>query len=72
MSRNHIHMAAGHKGEVMSGMRFNCNLYIEIDIEKAMKDGIKFYVSENNVILSKGIDGILAKKYFKTVTNKEG
>ena len=32
MQRNHIHFASGHKGTVISGMRHDCNLYIEIDL----------------------------------------
>jgi 2'-phosphotransferase len=64
MSRNHIHLAAGYKQDVLSGMRANCNLIIEIDIKKAMEDGIIFLLSENNVILTKGRDGVLSPKYF--------
>lgn len=45
MSRNHIHLAAGYKNEVISGMRKSCNLFIEIDLEKAFNDNIKFFVS---------------------------
>lgn len=33
-------------------MRGNCNAYIEVDIAAAMKDGIIFYVSSNNVVLT--------------------
>ena len=33
-------------------MRNTCDIYIEIDLEGAMKDGIKFYISSNNVILT--------------------
>ena len=67
MARNHIHLAAGFHLEVISGMRKNCTLFIEIDIEKAMMDDIKFYKSSNNVILTSGVCGILDKKYFKSV-----
>ena len=37
-----------------------------------MKDGIKFYISSNNVILTEGVDGILYSKYFKKVVSKDG
>ncbi len=72
MSRNHIHLAAGYKNDVLSGMRANCDLIIEIDIKKAMQDGIEFLLSENNVILTKGNNGILSPKYFKSVVNNHG
>jgi 2'-phosphotransferase len=45
MARNHIHLAPGYSNEVISGMRKNCNLFIQIDLEKAFKDNIKFYKS---------------------------
>ncbi len=40
-------------------MRDDCDLIIEIDLEKALKDNIVFYLSKNNVILTKGINGVL-------------
>ena len=33
-------------------MRSSCDIYIEIDMFMAIKDGIDFYVSSNNVILT--------------------
>jgi len=74
MNRNHIHFSIGYKEdkEVISGMRNNTNLFIEINIEAAMKDDIKFYISKNNVVLTSGIDGILEAKYFKKVVDNEG
>lgn len=35
-------------------------------------DGIVFYRSKNNVILSSGIDGFIDPKYFEKVIDKEG
>lgn len=64
MKRNHIHFAAGYKKDVISGMRGNCDVFIEIDMGKAMNDGIVFYMSENEVILTSGLDGVLPIKYF--------
>jgi len=37
-----------------------------------MKDGINFYISSNNVILTEGVNGVLPPKYFKAVINKIG
>lgn len=74
MSRNHIHFAPGMPKQegVISGMRGSCDVYIEIDLFKAMKDGINFYISSNNVILTEGVNGALDPKYFKKVVGKDG
>ena len=72
MKRNHIHFAAGELGSdgVISGMRRSAQVYIYIDVHKAMKDGIKFFRSSNNVILSPGNEaGTIDCQYFKTVKN---
>ncbi|KAJ3277621.1 tRNA 2'-phosphotransferase 1 [Blyttiomyces sp. JEL0837] len=69
MGRNHIHFAVGKFGEegVISGMRKSCSAFIYVNAAKAMADGIKFYRSPNNVILSEGIDGVLRPEYFEKV-----
>ena len=72
MKRNHIHFAAGEPGSegVISGMRSSAQVYIYIDVHSAMKDGLKFFRSSNNVILSPGNDqGVIPPKYFKQVKN---
>jgi 2'-phosphotransferase len=33
-------------------------------MEKAMKAGIEFYISKNNVVLSSGINGVIAPEFF--------
>jgi 2'-phosphotransferase len=50
MGRKHIHMAKSI--DAKSGKRKTCNMLVYVDMESAMKDGIKFYESENGVILS--------------------
>lgn len=73
MTRNHIHFAAGEPGSdgVISGMRNSCDVLIFIDMQTALNDGVKFFRSANNVILSPGDDkGIVAPKYFKTVVQR--
>jgi 2'-phosphotransferase len=69
MKRNHVHFSIGqkHDDDVISGMRNSSNATIVLDLEGAMNDGIKFYISQNNVILSAGIDGIVPAKYIKNV-----
>ena len=62
MSRKHIHIAESE--DVISGQRNNCNLYIYINMQLAINDGIKFYRSSNGVILTPGnSDGYLVPKY---------
>ncbi|EPY51980.1 tRNA 2'-phosphotransferase Tpt1 [Schizosaccharomyces cryophilus OY26] len=74
MKRNHIHCATGLFGEagVISGIRKSCTLYIYIDVLKAMQHGVEFYQSENGVILTEGINGILSPVFFKKVETNLG
>jgi len=71
MKRNHIHFAIGevNDGEVISGMRTSVQIKVYVDVVKAMQDGIKFYCSQNNVILCPGVgeQGLLDRKYFSKV-----
>lgn len=72
MRRQMIHMASGvpSTGGVISGMRKSSEVIIHIDLERAIQDGVPFYVSSNGVILSPGVEasGILPAKYFSEVT----
>ncbi|KAF3080854.1 hypothetical protein TWF102_010476 [Orbilia oligospora] len=66
MGRTHIHCAAGlpkasvhpETGEeipaVLSGMRFDAEVLFYIDILKGVQDGLKFWRSDNGVILTTG------------------
>jgi len=60
--------------DVISGMRKNCNVFIYVDLKKALEDGFSFFRSQNGVILSPGNDrGILPIRYFeKVVLVKQG
>ena len=72
MNRNHIHFAAGLPGEggIISGMRQSSQVYIYINGMICAKDGIKFYRSDNGVILCPGFEnGILPTKYFADVVD---
>jgi len=76
MKRNHIHLARGILGDehVISGMRQSSELLVYINTEKAMKDGIEFFISENGVILTPGDkSGYIPPKYFeKVISSKTG
>ena len=76
MKRNHIHFATGLLGEegVISGMRYSCTVLIYLDFEKALKEGVQFFKSENGVVLTEGVkgEGYLPKEYFSKVVTKNG
>lgn len=70
MKRTHIHMAKGKPGDtnVISGIRKSANVFIFIDVEKALAENICFYESKNGVILSAGNDeGYIPVSCFKNV-----
>lgn len=72
MSRTHIHFATGFpsNSNVISGARNSANVFIIIDMEKALDDGIEFFRSSNGVILTEGVGGIIEPKYFKEIIYK--
>jgi 2'-phosphotransferase len=67
MSRNCIHFSIGYKKEdhVLSGMRNNCQVYIELNAIQAHHSGIKFFISKNKVVLTPGLDGVIPSKFIK-------
>lgn len=71
MARTNIHMGIGLPGKdgVISGMRFNCEVVVEVNISQAAASGVKFFKSENNVVLSPGLgnEGYLPPDYFRSV-----
>jgi len=69
MQRNHIHFAKGLFGDpgVVSGMRWSAGVAVYIDTKAAMQAGIKFFISENGVILSSGVDGTIPPCFFSKV-----
>lgn len=68
MSRQHIHMfGLAHGRDNWHLMRSAVNLYVFVNVAAAQQDGIKFMLSDNGVILSPGIDGVLPPKYLTLV-----
>jgi len=68
--RKDIHFSIRDPGqEVISGMRQSSQIAIYVDLPRAAQDGIAFYRSANDVILSAGINGAISSKYFKSVWN---
>src|SRR3990170_1485258 len=50
MARNHIHFANGLSAT--SGIRKNTNVLIYMNMDLALSEGIKFFISDNGVILT--------------------
>jgi len=74
MNRNHIHLAQGVPGSgVLSGMRQSSEVYIYVDVQKAIDDGVQFFLSSNGVVLTAGNDkGYLLPKYFERPVDRNG
>lgn len=71
MNRNHIHLTeTEHFSGNVSGFRSSSEILIYINVSKAMSDGVVFYRSANNVILTEGINGVLSNKYFTKVIDR--
>ena len=57
---------------VISGMRMSSTVLIYIDINAALAAGIKFFVSENGVILTEGNEqGVLPYEFFEKVESRK-
>jgi 2'-phosphotransferase len=73
MGRSHIHFSPGIVGvdaNVRSGMRTSSTIHIYLDVPKCMQKGIKFFRSDNDVILSEGIDGVISPDCFLRVIDR--
>ncbi|KAF7551577.1 hypothetical protein G7Z17_g4925 [Cylindrodendrum hubeiense] len=73
MGRNHVHCSTGTPEDgVVSGMRKDAELIIEIDVEASLRDGVKWWKSDNDVLLTEGdAEGVLSSRYFKMVTGRQ-
>ncbi|KAF9617810.1 hypothetical protein IFM89_038992 [Coptis chinensis] len=74
MKRLHVHFSSGlpSGGEIISGMRRDVNILIFLDVRKALGDGLKLYISDNKVILTEGVDGVVPVKYFEKIETWPG
>ena len=67
-NRQYVHLSQDIETAKSVGMRhakYNSNLIIyEIDYKKMLKDGHKFYISENNVVLVECVP----KRYLKQIS----
>ncbi|PFH57394.1 hypothetical protein XA68_15127 [Ophiocordyceps unilateralis] len=74
MGRNHVHCSTGDPDEddgVVSGMRRDAELVVELDVEASLQAGVKWWRSENGVVLTEGDEnGLLSCRFFKSVTGR--
>lgn len=75
MGRNHVHCSTGTPEDgdaVVSGMRRDAELLVEIDLERSVSEGgVKWWRSENGVLLTEGDElGVLSSRFFRKVTGR--
>lgn len=69
MNRNHIHFS----DKIDRNIRKDANLYIYINVARAIASGLKFFRSSNGVILSPGDEnGIIKTGFFQEVHGRDG
>ena len=57
----------------MEGMRNSSQVLIFINVQKALDAGLKFFLSDNGVVLTEGDgEGILRTEFFERVENAKG
>ena len=74
MKRNHIHMATSiNPKAVVSGARQSAEVFIVINLAKALEAGIPFYLSSNGVVLSPGLaeTGLIPSEFFEAVVRRD-
>lgn len=62
MSRLYVHLSEDLETAIKVGNRHGKCVVLVIDTEKMINDGIKFYLSENNVWLTKYIEWTYVKE----------
>ena len=64
-ARNHVHFTPyePYDSRNISGMRSGSEVAIYIDLHRALRHGVPFLISSNQVILSLGIEGVIAADY---------
>lgn len=74
MTRLHVHFSCGlpTSGEVISGMRRDINILIFLNVQLALQEGMKLYISDNKVILTEGFEGVVPVKYFERIETWPG
>ncbi|KAI9646206.1 tRNA 2'-phosphotransferase [Ciborinia camelliae] len=68
MGRNHVHFGTGvpEDGGVVSGMRGDAEVLVYVDVQKCLEEepGMKWWMSENGVVLTEGdAEGLLRRSF---------
>ena len=72
MTRRHVHFAprAPGQGQVISGMRSSSSCIIYLDLARAMAAGLRFYLAQNEVILTEGdAEGFVRPDFFLRIVD---
>ncbi len=70
MSRKHIHFVETiDRKKQVSGFKMCSDAILYVDIKECISNGIVFYKSSNNVILTEGLNGVIPAKYIKKASN---
>ncbi|TEY20392.1 hypothetical protein BOTCAL_1787g00010 [Botryotinia calthae] len=75
MGRNHVHFGTGvpEDGGVVSGMRGDAEMLIYVDVKRCLEEEpeVKWWVSENGVILTEGDgEGVVGTRFWKRVEGR--
>ena len=54
-------------GRVLSGWRASCEIAIQVDTRRAAAGGCTFFVSDNDVFITEGVDGVLSPAFISAV-----
>merc|ERR1719195_1353680 len=67
--RSHVHCVPYDPSDerIISGMRRNCEVVLYLDLRRALRDGVPFFMSSNGVLLSPGIGGVIPAQYVQGV-----
>ncbi|OLP94586.1 putative tRNA 2'-phosphotransferase [Symbiodinium microadriaticum] len=68
-SRTDIHLVENfpESGRVLSGWRASCEIAIQVDTRRAAAGGSTFFVSDNDVFITEGVDGVLSPAFISAV-----
>ena len=67
-SRREVHFSIRILGEAfLSGMMDSCQIAVYLDLPRAARDGLRFYRSSNDVLLTEGLDGVVPPQYIELV-----
>ena len=64
MGRNHVHFAVMGPGSLGSGVRRGADVLIFLNVRAALSEGLHLFVSENWVLLTRGIEGVVPPRLF--------